>query len=52
MKANAYGHGAVAVARFLEKHGIKHFAVATGLEGEELRNAGIHCSIQVLGMIR
>ncbi|XP_060597721.1 alanine racemase-like [Ruditapes philippinarum] len=49
VKANAYGHGAVAVSRFLEKHGISHFAVATALEGEELRNAGIHCNIQVLG---
>lgn len=49
VKANAYGHGSVAVSRFLEKHGITHFAVATALEGEELRNAGIHCNIQVLG---
>ncbi|XP_045213701.2 alanine racemase-like [Mercenaria mercenaria] len=49
VKANAYGHGAVGVSRFLEKHGISHFAVATALEGEELRAAGIHCNIQVLG---
>lgn len=49
VKANAYGHGSVQVARFLEKHGISHFAVATALEGEELRLAGIHGNIQVFG---
>lgn len=49
MKANAYGHGAVRVARFLEKHGISHFAVATALEGEELRQSGVHCNIQIFG---
>ncbi|KAL4239637.1 hypothetical protein ACF0H5_000446 [Mactra antiquata] len=49
VKANAYGHGAIPVAKFLEGHGISHFAVATALEGEELRTAGIHCNIQVLG---
>lgn len=49
VKANAYGHGAVAVARYLQGHGISHFAVATSLEGEELRTAGIHCNIHVLG---
>ena len=41
VKANAYGHGAVHVARFLKKHGISHFAVATALEREELRHAGV-----------
>ncbi|KAH3863268.1 hypothetical protein DPMN_026248 [Dreissena polymorpha] len=49
VKANAYGHGAPQVARFLEKHGISHFAVATALEGEELRTAGVHCNIQIFG---
>lgn len=49
VKANAYGHGSVNVSRFLEKHGISHFAVATALEGEELRTAGIHSNIQVFG---
>ena len=52
VKANAYGHGGPEVARFLERHGISHFAVATALEGEELRTAGVHGSIQVFGKFR
>ena len=49
LKGNAYGHGAVPVARHLEKHGFTYFTVATSLEGEELRQAGIKGFIQVLG---
>ncbi|WAQ96879.1 ALR-like protein [Mya arenaria] len=49
VKANAYGHGGPRVARFLERHGVSHFAVATALEGEELRTAGVHGNIQVFG---
>jgi alanine racemase len=40
IKANAYGHGLVAVARALE--GADSFAVARVDEGMTLRNAGIH----------
>ena len=49
VKANAYGHGAVEVSRFLEKNGIKDFAVACFSEGEELRRAGITGNIMILG---
>ena len=49
LKGNAYGHGAVPVARHLEKHGFTYFTVATSLEGEELRQAGIKGFIQILG---
>lgn len=42
VKANAYGHGAVAVARHLERHRLADwFGVATTPEGIELRTAGI-----------
>ncbi|CAG5130353.1 unnamed protein product [Candidula unifasciata] len=49
VKANAYGHGSVEVARYLNKCGLFHFAVATALEGKELRENGVTGYIQVLG---
>lgn len=49
LKANAYGHGDVAVARHLQKAGAKAFAVATLDEGIRLREAGIRQEILVLG---
>lgn len=49
LKGNAYGHGAVPVAKHLEKNGFTNFAVATSLEGEELRQAGVRGYIQILG---
>lgn len=49
IKANAYGHGSVAVARHLYPHGIHHFAVATAHEGQQLRQAGVMGFIQVFG---
>lgn len=51
IKANAYGHGSVAVARHLSANGIRHFAVATAAEGQELRQAGIKDFIQVFGKL-
>jgi len=51
VKANAYGHGAVEVARLLQEEGVGHFGVATPEEGAELRQAGIAGSITVLGGI-
>lgn len=48
IKANAYGHGAVAIARALSEEGIDFFAVATVAEAWELRNAGINERILVL----
>lgn len=41
VKANAYGHGAVAVARTLVAAGVERLAVATADEAIELRAAGI-----------
>lgn len=50
VKANAYGHGAVEVAKVLLENGADRFAVATVKEGKELRNAGINVPIHVLGL--
>lgn len=50
IKANAYGHGAVQIARSLcEDNLVYGFAVATASEGFELRNSGITAPILVLG---
>ena len=48
VKADAYGHGAVAVARRLEHEGARRLAVALSEEGIELRNAGIESEILLL----
>ena len=50
VKADAYGHGAVPVARELEARGVNSFGVATVEEGLELREAGIRKPILVLGL--
>jgi alanine racemase len=49
VKADAYGHGAVPVARRLAASGCKQFAVATVEEAAQLRGAGIAQAILVLG---
>ncbi len=49
VKANAYGHGAVVVAKELERQGVDMLAVALVEEGIELRNAGVRAPILVLG---
>jgi alanine racemase len=49
LKADAYGHGAPAVARTLERAGIDGLAVALLEEGLELRSAGIRVPILVMG---
>ena len=49
VKADAYGHGAVLVARTLQKQGIRAFAVACLSEGIALRKAGIRGTILILG---
>lgn len=51
VKANAYGHGAVAVARTLEAAGARWLAVADIEEGVELRNAGLRARILVFGAL-
>lgn len=49
VKANAYGHGAVPVAKRLEELGVEYLAVACLEEAGELRNAGIGAPILILG---
>ena len=48
VKADAYGHGAVSIAKTAVQSGVSHLAVATIQEGQELRDAGITCSIVLL----
>jgi alanine racemase len=48
VKANAYGHGAVRVARHLEATGVRMLGVAYLVEGMELREAGINLPILLL----
>ncbi len=49
VKADAYGHGAVAVALELERLGLAGLAVARVSEAEELRNAGVRGALLLLG---
>lgn len=49
VKANAYGHGAIPIARAALKAGASRLAVALLEEGLELRRAGIEAPILVLG---
>ena len=51
LKANAYGHGLLPVARHLESLGAAGLAVAFLEEGALLREAGIRCPILVMGGI-
>lgn len=48
VKANAYGHGAVEVGRFLQKQGVRFLAVALVEEAIQLRQAGIQTALLVL----
>jgi alanine racemase len=48
VKSNAYGLGAVPIAKALEKAGTEWFGVTCGNEGEELREAGIRKRILIL----
>jgi alanine racemase len=48
VKADAYGHGVVPVARRLQAEGVDGFGVALAEEGLELREAGITSEILVL----
>ena len=51
VKADAYGHGAIDVARTVLAEGVEWLAVATVPEGIELRQAGIEPPILVLGAV-
>lgn len=50
VKANAYGHGAAALAKELNLMGVDAFCVACVQEGIELRRAGIKGEILILGI--
>jgi alanine racemase len=51
VKADAYGHGAIDVARTVLAEGVEWLAVATVTEGIELREAGIVAPILILGAV-
>jgi alanine racemase len=50
VKADAYGHGAIPIARAALSAGAKYLAVATVDEGAELRAAGIEAPILLLSL--
>lgn len=49
VKANAYGHGAIPVSKYLLECGVNRLAVHRAIEGQELRHSGITAPILVLG---
>ena len=49
VKADAYGHGAVQVARKLEQLGTDYLAVSSLDEARELRHGGVNVPILILG---
>ena len=49
VKADAYGHGSIDIARTIIAEGVEWLAVATVTEGIELRQAGIVTPILILG---
>jgi alanine racemase len=50
IKAGAYGHGAVPVARALEAEGVDWLGVALVEEGADLRRGGVEAPVLVLGV--
>ena len=48
VKADAYGHGAVEVARAAAGRGVRQFGVATLHEGMQLRQSGLEADVWVL----
>ncbi|WZL72963.1 alanine racemase [Clostridiaceae bacterium 35-E11] len=51
LKADGYGHGAVAIGKTLLENGVDRFAVATLSEAIELRKAGYEVPILILSYI-
>ena len=51
VKADGYGHGAVAAARAAQRGGAEWLAVATALEAAELRAAGVDGPLLVMGAL-
>ncbi len=52
VKADAYGHGAEPVARWLTEAGVESFGVATVEEGRQLRRAGVDRPVFLLGTLQ
>jgi len=52
VKANAYGHGAVEVARVAQACGVDYFGVANVAEALELRARGIHSPVLIFSASR
>lgn len=52
VKANAYGHGSIEVAKIAVEEGYESLAVAIPEEAELLRKAGITVPIYILGLTR
>ena len=50
VKADAYGHGAVALARAAERGGVEFLGIACPEEGAELRNAGVQLPLLMYGL--
>jgi Alr-MurF fusion protein len=51
VKANAYGHGAVGIAKFAQKLPVNYLGVVCLYEARELRNNGINLPILILNYI-
>ena len=51
VKADAYGHGAIAIAHHALRCGVRAFGVGTSSEALELRSAGVRAPILILGTI-
>ena len=49
VKADAYGHGAVPIARELERLGADYLAVSNIMEAQELREGGVRLPVLMLG---
>lgn len=49
VKDNAYGHGALAIARTAQREGIRRFAVATVDEALSLKRAGLEADLFIFG---
>ena len=52
VKADAYGHGAIAIATALAGMGVRRFGVATVEEGIQLRQSGLSHPILMMGAMR
>ena len=50
VKANAYGHGALVIARAAEKGGADFLGVSSAAEGAELREGGLRLPILLYGL--